>query len=126
MPVVGCFLMIVFIIVVHTQLHVMSFGILLKIFSILWNCTIVRFIRMSGPCVRDVGRIPSFLLFAVFCLVLKTALENELEKLIFEGHNFKNGFYKFSVLSKSMSEQKIMSSEQFLGESLNFKGCTYF
>ena len=53
----------------------------------------------------------------------------------FEAQNFENGrknqnsgFYKFFVLLKSVSKQKIMSIEQFLQELLNFKGenWTYF
>ena len=36
--------------------------------------------------------------------------------------NQKFGFYKFFVLSKSTSKQKVMSIDQFLLELLNFKG----
>ena len=39
-----------------------------------------------------------------------------------EEKNQHSGFYKFFVLSKSVSKQKIMSIEQFLQELLNFKG----
>ena len=39
-----------------------------------------------------------------------------------EEKNQNSGFYKFFVLSKSVSKQKIMSIEQFLRELLNFKG----
>ena len=42
--------------------------------------------------------------------------------------NQNSGLYKFFVLLKSTSKQKIMSVEQFLQELLNFKGesWTYF
>ena len=45
-----------------------------------------------------------------------------------EDKNQNSGFYKFFVLLKSVSKQKIMSIEQFLQELLNFKGenWTYF
>ena len=45
-----------------------------------------------------------------------------------EEKNQNSGLYKFFVLLKSVSKQKIMSIEQFLQELLDFKGenWTYF
>ena len=53
-------------------------------------------------------------------------LGSKISKMEEKNQNY--SFYKFFVLSKSVSKQKIMSIEQFLRELLNFKGenLTYF